>query len=272
MLERLEVKRNVVLQGPPGVGKTFIAKKLAYALMQAVDPGRVLTVQFHPSSSYEDFVRGYRPTDQAGRFELIDGPFLRLCQAAEAKPDLPHVLILDEINRGNTSQIFGDLLMLLEADKRAMQPGISLLYPRNESERFSVPRNLFVIGTMNRADRSLAMVDYALRRRFAFVALTPRFGDGVFQRWLSERGMADGLVQRIIGRLNSLNATIGEDRQLGPDFQVGHSFFCPRGDDFSQLTLDWYRAVVETEILPLLDEYWFDAPEKVKTARAALLA
>lgn len=270
-LSRLETKRNIVLQGPPGVGKTFVAQKLACALMQAADFKRLTVVQFHPSFSYEDFVRGYRPTKEAGKFELVDGPFLRACQAAEAQPDLRHVLIVDEINRGNTSQVFGELLMLLEADKRGMRPGVAMLYRRSDAERFSIPSNLFVIGTMNRADRSLAMVDYALRRRFAFVALTPRFSDPSFRKWLNERGMADSLVQHIIGRMNSLNATIAEDRQLGPDFSVGHSFFCPRGDDFSHLGMEWYRAVVETEIVPLLDEYWYDAPDKVKSATSALL-
>lgn len=271
-LDRLESKRNVIIQGPPGVGKTFIAQKLAYALMESSDWHRVTTVQFHPSYSYEDFVRGFRPTRDAGRFELVDGPFLRACQAAEEHPDLRHVLIIDEINRGNTSQVFGELLMLLESDKRAIKPGVALLYRRSDDERFSVPRNLFVIGTMNRADRSLALVDYALRRRFAFISLTPRFGDPAFSRWLGERGMAAHLIQHIVQRMNALNGMIEEDPQLGRDFQVGHSFFCPRGDDFSRLDVDWYRAIVTTEIVPLLEEYWFDAPEKVKSAAAALLS
>jgi len=270
-LDRLESKRNAIIQGPPGVGKTFIAQKLAYALMESSDWRRVTTVQFHPSYSYEDFVRGFRPTREAGRFELVDGPFLRACQAAQAQPDLRHVLIIDEINRGNTSQVFGELLMLLEADKRDIKPGVTLLYRRSDHERFSVPRNLFVMGTMNRADRSLALVDYALRRRFAFISLTPRFGDPAFSRWLGERGMAVNLIQHIVQRMNALNGMIEEDPQLGRDFQVGHSFFCPRGDDFSRLDMDWYRAIVTTEIVPLLEEYWFDAPEKVKNATAALL-
>ncbi len=271
-LERLEAKRNIILEGPPGVGKTFVADKLAFALMESLDPSRVTKVQFHPSYSYEDFVRGFRPTDVAAKFSLADGPFLRACQAAAAQPDLRHVLIIDEINRANTSQVFGELLMLLEADKRDLKPGVTLLYPRSADERFAVPRNLFVIGTMNRADRSLALVDYALRRRFAFIALTPRFGDPVFRSWLRNRGMDEALVQHVIQRMNALNASIEGDRQLGREFRIGHSFFCPRGDDFSKLTISWFRGVVETEIVPLLEEYWFGFPEKISAAVDALLA
>lgn len=270
-LSRLESKRNIIVQGPPGVGKTFVAEKLAYALMESADARRVTKVQFHPSYSYEDFVRGFRPTDVAAKFQLVDGPFLLACRAAAAQPDLRHVVIIDEINRGNTSQVFGELLMLLEADKREMHPGITLLYPRSIEERFSVPRNLFVIGTMNRADRSLALVDYALRRRFAFISLEPRFGDPAFRKWLADRKMAEDLIQHVIHRLNALNATIAEDRQLGSDYQVGHSFFCPRGDDFAGLTVDWFRDIVETEIVPLLEEYWYESPDRVTAAAAALL-
>ncbi len=271
-LDRLIAKRNLIIQGPPGVGKTFVAQKLAYALMEVVDPRRVTIVQFHPSYAYEDFVRGFRPTDEAGKFELVDGPFLRACRAAEAEPDLAHVFIIDEINRGNTSQVFGELLMLVEADKRGMRPGVTLQYRRSDDERFSVPLNLFIVGTMNRADRSLALVDYALRRRFAFITLIPRFSDPAFRGWLLERQMSEALIQHIVQRLNAVNMMIAEDAQLGRDFQVGHSFFCPRGDDFSHLDLNWYREIVQTEIVPLLEEYWFDAPEKVKSAATALLA
>jgi 5-methylcytosine-specific restriction protein B len=271
-LSRLKDKKNIVLQGAPGVGKTFVATKLAYALIEASDPTRVHLVQFHPSYSYEDFVRGYRPTGQAGGFELRDGPFLRVCQRADADPDRAHVLIIDEINRGNLSQVFGELFMLLEADKRGSKHATTPLYRRSDDEQLTVPGNLFVIGTMNIADRSLALVDFALRRRFAFLTLEPRFGDPAFRHWLLEREMSEALVTRIVRRMADLNERIAGDPRLGPAFRVGHSFFCPRGDEFSTLGDRWFEEVVETEIAPLLREYWYDEADKANGAVEQLLA
>ena len=272
ILLRLSAKKNLILQGAPGVGKTFIARKLAYALMEARDDNRITSLQFHPSYSYDDFVRGYRPTKDAGRFELVDGPFLAACEHANEDPDRPHVLLIDEINRGNTSHIFGELIMLLEADKRSAKHAVTPLYRRKPEEHLAVPENLYVIGTMNIADRSLALVDYALRRRFAFVTLESKYGATVFDKWLRDRQMSEALRNRIIERMTRLNALIAEDSQLGRHFQIGHSFFCPRGDNFSELGMEWFSEIVETEIVPLLGEYWYDAPEKVASAAAQLRA
>jgi 5-methylcytosine-specific restriction protein B len=266
ILRRLKSKKNLLLQGAPGVGKTFIAKRLAYALMEAKDDSRITMVQFHPSFSYEDMVRGYRPTGASGKFDLVDGPFLQLRQKAENDPDKDFVLIVDEINRGNVSQVFGELIMLLEADKRGKENCVVPLYRRSDDETLHVPPNLYVIGTMNIADRSLALVDYALRRRFAFVTLTPRYDHPMYREWLEERGMNPNLSQLIIGRMTALNQQISEDSQLGEAFLVGHSFFCPTGKDFSALDEQWYREIVETEIKPLLVEYWQDDPAKAKSA------
>jgi len=270
-LRRLRLKKNLILQGAPGVGKTFVAKRLAYALMGTVDDRRVTAAQFHPSYSYEDFVRGYRPTEVAGQFVLFDGPLIRVCNAAN-KDDRPYVLLVDEINRANLSQVFGELFMLLEGDKRGKQHAVLPLYPRSQDDRLFVPENVYLIGTMNIADRSLALVDFALRRRFAFFDLEPRFGDPVFRNWLKERGMTDSLCQRVVTRMSALNTRIEKDSRLGPAYRVGHSFFCPSGKDLSGLDERWYTEIVKTEILPLLNEYWFDAPDEVEAVRSELLA
>lgn len=271
-LERLLRKKNLILQGAPGVGKSFVARKLAYALMGSRADDRIVAVQFHPSYAYEDFVRGYRPAGASGAFELRDGPLLRLCARAARDAEHKYVLLVDEINRGNLGQILGEMLLLLEADKRGAAHAVTPLYPRGETDTLSVPPNLYVIGTMNIADRSLAVVDFALRRRFAFVSLEPRFGDPRFRKWLEARRMPPSLVDRIVGRIEELNAEIAADTRLGPAFRVGHSFFCPSGsDDFSGLGTDWYEAVVKTEIAPLLEEYWYDDAERARTATERLL-
>lgn len=272
IVARWHAKKALILQGAPGVGKTFLARKLAFALMEEVAPERLTVVQFHPSYSYEDFVRGFRPTDAAGKFALVDGSLLTACGRAENDPDNTHVVVLDEVNRGNTSQVFGELLMLLEPDKRGRENAVTPLYPRGDGDKLWIPENLYFLGTMNVADRSLALVDYALRRRFAFIDLEPMFGAGVFEQWLTERKMAPALVQLIVQRMLALNSRIAASRQLGPSFRVGHSFFCPRGDDFSTLDHEWYRQVVETEIIPLLREYWYDDRDAAQSAAGELLA
>lgn len=273
MLERLHSKKAMILQGPPGVGKTFIAQKLAYALMGAVDNERLEMVQFHQSYSYDDFVRGYRPVaGKAGSFGLQNGVFYEFCQKAVNDPDREYVFVIDEINRGNLSQIFGELLMLIEADKRGPDFAVPLIYRSENEPAFFVPPNLYLIGLMNLADRSLAMVDYALRRRFVFVTLKPQYGSDLFRRWLQERGMQADLVQLIMERMTQLNQEIREDPLLGENYEIGHSFFLPRGDDFAGLDRNWYEGVVRTEIVPLLREYWFDNPKKADEAEKRLLA
>jgi len=264
IISRINLKQNVILQGAPGVGKTFVARKFAYALMGSKDDSKITTIQLHPSYSYEDFVRGYRPTDEAGRFEMKDGPFLEVCEAAYSDPGEKFVIIVDEINRGNLSQVFGEMFSLLESDKRGRSNEVTPLYRRSADDRVSVPDNLYVIGTMNIADRSLALVDYALRRRFAFITLEPQFGSPAYRKWLISRKMEEIVVNRIITSMTALNAKISEDRQLGRAYQIGHSFFCPPGEEFTSLGLDWFDAVIKTEIRPLAEEYWFDEPEKVE--------
>lgn len=263
MLQLLKDKKNVILQGPPGVGKTFIAKRLAFALLGVLDPSRVETIQFHQSYSYEDFIQGYRPSGDGG-FQLRDGMFYWFCKrAVDDKPERQYVLIIDEINRGNLSKILGELMVLIEPDKRGSDYAIPLTYSE-EGERFYVPANLHLLGLMNTADRSLAMVDYALRRRFRFVDLKPQFSHPGFAASLQTLGAPAELVDRIISRMTRLNEKVAADtKNLGPGFAIGHSFFCPTGPG-TKLDDDWYRLVIQYEIAPLLREYWFDRSKQAE--------
>jgi len=264
-----EGKKNLILQGAPGVGKSFVAKRLAYLLLEEKDAGRIESVQFHQSYSYEDFVQGYRP-DGKGGFTLRDGVFHRFCEKANLSPNRKHVFIIDEINCGNLSKIFGELMLLIEHDKHGPRWAMSLTYSQPGEPRFFVPENLYVLGTMNTADRSLSIVDYALRRRFAFALLEPMFGSNKFKEFLVGRGVPEPVIARIVACMTALNQAIGEDRShLGPGYRIGHSFFIPP-DDF-EYDPGWYRRVVETEIHPLLDEYWFDDPDKADSWRQQLL-
>ena len=269
MLATWKFKKNVVLQGAPGVGKSFVARRLAYALIGAKDDRRVEAVQFHQSFGYEDFVQGYRP-DGSGGFARCDGTFFRFCQQALKDPARDYVFIIDEINRGNLSKIFGELMLLIEHDKRAPEWAAQLTYAKEGEDRFYVPGNVYVIGMMNTADRSLSMVDYALRRRFAFFRLEPKFESTAFRTHLQIRGVPEPVIDRIVERMTSLNDAIVADRiNLGSGFQIGHSFFVPPGEVGDPEL--WFKRVIETEIRPLLDEYWFDDADKAENWRSQLL-
>ena len=267
ILKSIQSRKNLILQGPPGTGKTFVARRIARRLIESEDNTRIEMVQFHQSYAYEDFVQGYRPTNNGG-FELKDGVFHRFCQLAR-NSKYPHVFLIDEINRGNLSRIFGELLMLIEADKRRDEYAIALTY---SDKPFHVPSNVYILGMMNTADRSLAVVDYALRRRFAFETLKPAFatdyGREQFKRHLKAKGAPPGLIARISDRIGQLNQKISGDKELGQGFQIGHSYFLPQdGDEPSD---DWYRHIVDTQIVPLLREYWFDSPKDIETEVARL--
>ena len=269
LIEKLRLKKNIILQGPPGTGKTWLAKRLAYALMGMRDTQRIRPVQFHANMSYEDFVRGWRPSGD-GRLILQDGPFLEAIEDARNSSQ-PYVVVIEEINRGSPAQIFGEMLTLLEADKRSASEALELTYRKGYGEKIFIPSNLYVIGTMNIADRSLALVDLAFRRRFAFIEIEPKFNDK-WAEWLSTHcDLPKALANLIRAKVESLNRTISADASLGPNFRIGHSYFTPPdGVDLGDGNL-WYRSVVETEIAPLLREYWFDSRAKADDEVAEML-
>ena len=267
MLGALHETRNIVLQGPPGTGKTWLAKRLAYALVGAQDAEAVDVVQFHPTLSYEDFVRGWRPAGE-GKLALVDGVLLQAAARARAAGDRPVVLVIEEINRGNPAQAFGEMLTLIEATMR--ETPMRLAYMREREAPFALPDNLYLIGTMNVADRSLALVDLALRRRFAFFDLEPSL-NGAWKAHCRARGMPDEFADHVAARLGALNDAIAGERALGPNFRVGHSYVTLRHDTPTDWGA-WFRLRVETQIAPLLQEYWFDAPEKAASEKARLLA
>jgi len=246
--ERLESlllrKKNLILQGAPGVGKTFAAKRLAYAMMGEKDDSRVMQVQFHQNYSYEDFVMGYKPNEEGG-FELKNGVFYRFCKRAAADNEHKYFFIIDEINRGNLSKIFGELLMLIENDYR--DKPIQLAY---KDEMFAVPSNLYILGMMNTADRSLAMIDYALRRRFSFFEMKPGFNSPAFEEGI--RKLHDPQLNNLVKAIVELNKVIENDDSLGSGFCIGHSYLCNLGYDYR------LENIVEYDIIPMLREYWFD--------------
>ena len=251
----LKAKKNIILQGAPGVGKTYAAKRLAYSMMGVKDVSRVKLVQFHQSYSYEDFIEGYRPSG-AG-FELVKGAFYSFCKKAAEDEENAYFFIIDEINRGNLSKIFGELFMLIESDKRGPENKLQLLYSR---ELFCVPANVHIIGMMNTADRSLAMLDYALRRRFAFVELRPAFDSDGFREYCS--GLGNSRFEALVREVESLNRAIAEDESLGEGFCIGHSYFCNmRSENCTDAAL---ASIVDYELIPMLKEYWFDEPGKVR--------
>lgn len=248
----LKKKKNLILQGAPGVGKTFVAKRLAYSIMGVKDIDRVMMVQFHQSYSYEDFIMGYRPTKNS--FELKNGAFYNFCKKAEIDEKNDYFFIIDEINRGNLSKIFGELFMLIENDKRGQS--LQLLY---SDERFSIPKNIYIIGMMNTADRSLAMLDYALRRRFSFYDIKPGFVTDGFIKY--RNSLKNDKFNRLIECVKSLNDIISSDESLGDGFCIGHSYLCNLSKD--KIDDKVLSGIVEYELIPLLKEYWFDEPSKV---------
>lgn len=257
----LDTKKNIILEGAPGVGKTYLAKRLAYSIMGEKNADRVMMLQFHQSYAYEDFIEGYRPRETG--FELRKGPFYKFCKQAEIDSENDYFVIIDEINRGNLSKIFGELFMLIEADKREVP--LNLLY---SEENFSVPRNIRIIGMMNTADRGLAILDYALRRRFAFYTVQPGFDSDGFKDYQSKLSSSE--FDKLVNVVTSLNQEIKKDEALGEGFVIGHSYLCELKPD--TVSPERLSRIVDFELIPLLKEYWFDEPEKVSDWTSRLRA
>lgn len=260
--ERLDCKKNIILKGAPGVGKTYLAEKLAYALMGEKNPTRMCIVQFHPNYTYEDFIIGYKPNEK-GEFELKPGVFMDFCNEAKKRvnSDKKYFFIIDEINRGNLGKIFGEALTLIESNYRGKPIRLA-----NSQKKFSVPKNVYIIGLMNTADRSLAMLDFALRRRFAFFTLSPAFETEAFKAY--QKALKSELFNGVIKSINDLNKAITDDPSLGEGFCIGHSYFC------NQKVMDktWLRHVIDYEIIPMLEEYWFDNVKEFNEQKEKLLA
>jgi MoxR-like ATPase len=263
LVHLLLTRRNVILQGPPGVGKSFLAKRLAYSAVGSRDATRVLSLQFHPSYSYEEFVEGFRPKDGSPGFEVVDGNLRGFVEdvVLNLRPEEPCVLILDELNRANVSAVLGEVMSLIEPDKRGAANCVQMLYSR---EPFFLPENLLILGLMNTADRSIALVDYALRRRFAFVDLPPRFNSEL-QAYLDRKGIPSEATSQLFAAVKKVNDVIRASTTLGRGFEIGHSYFC-NCPDLSHVSESyrvatataWITEIIRHDIAPLLREYWFD--------------
>ena len=253
IVSRLKKKKNIILMGPPGVGKTYTAKRLAYSIIGCKDESRIKMVQFHQNYSYEDFIMGYKPFEK--EFKLVEGVFYNFCKIAEEGTG-DYFFIIDEINRGNLGKIFGELLMLIENEYRG--ESVKLAY---RDELFSVPENVYIIGMMNTADRSLAIMDYALRRRFSHIKMKPEFDSNGFKSYTNRIGNVK--LNNLVNAIKRLNKVIEDDDALGEGFTIGHSYLCNLED--CETIDNTLKEIVDYDIIPTLEEYWFDNPDKFKT-------
>ena len=265
--DELKIKKNIIIQGPPGVGKTFIASKISRYI--AGSDNRQLNLVFHENYSYEEFIMGIRPNND-GKFVLAAGQFVNFCEKAKKDTDNNYIIMIDEINRANITKVFGEILVNIEENKRGPNHAIKLLYSLDDE--FYIPSNIHIIGLMNTADRSLKVVDYALRRRFSFFTFTPEFANPHFKKFLIDKKVSLAVADKIINNMESINQKISDETlELGPGYCIGHSFFCPTTNEASYGN-EWYKKIIDNQIIPLLEEYYFDRPEKVEELRAELLS
>ncbi len=261
IIDTLKVKKNIILQGPPGTGKTFISKKLAERITGKKE--NIFSIQFHQSYSYEEFVVGYKPNSE-GNFALQKGSLIQICEKAKQNENENFVMFIDEINRANISKVFGELLSLIENDKRGPENAVKILYSENDIN-FYIPENIYFICAMNTADRSLKMVDYALRRRFSFFEFKPEFDKPEFKNFLKDKNVNAKTIDRIVNNISKVNQQISDDNfELGDGYCIGHSYFCPKGNSSDSFGDQWYEQIIEYEIKPLINEYYFDKPDQAK--------
>ena len=259
IIDTLKVKKNIILQGPPGTGKTFISKKIAERITGKKE--NIFSIQFHQSYSYEEFVVGYKPNSE-GNFALQKGSLIQVCERAKQNENENFVMFIDEINRANISKVFGELLSLIENDKRGPENTVKILYSENDIN-FYIPSNLYFICAMNTADRSLKMVDYALRRRFSFFEFKPEFDKPEFKNFLKDKNVNAKTIDRIVNNISKVNQQISDDNfELGDGYCIGHSYFCPKGNSSDSFGDQWYEQIIEYEIKPLINEYYFDKPDQ----------
>ena len=259
IIDTLKVKKNIILQGPPGTGKTFISKKIAERITGKKE--NIFSIQFHQSYSYEEFVVGYKPNSE-GNFALQKGSLIQVCERAKQNENENFVMFIDEINRANISKVFGELLSLIENDKRGPENAVKILYSENDIN-FYIPSNLYFICAMNTADRSLKMVDYALRRRFSFFEFKPEFDKPEFKNFLKDKNVNAKTINRIVNNISKVNQQISDDNfELGDGYCIGHSYFCPKGNSSDSFGDQWYEQIIEYEIKPLINEYYFDKPDQ----------
>lgn len=267
IVNQLQFNKNIILQGAPGVGKTFLARKIAYQMMEEENDAHIAMVQFHQSYSYEDFIQGIRPTKEG--FSVKNGVFYNFCKKAVKNPNEKYFFIIDEINRGNISKVFGELMMLIEEDKRCDKYAISLTYSEDADEPFFVPDNLYIIGCMNTADRSLAHIDYALRRRFSFIKLLPEFGE-TFKEFLIQKGISSSFANKVCEKLEKINAIIAADPLLTDGKMIGHSYFCSYSKEQSPEA--WWNNIMKYKVLPYIEEICFDEEEQYQKLKDILLS
>ena len=259
IIDTLKVKKNIILQGPPGTGKTFISKKIAERITGKKE--NIFSIQFHQSYSYEEFVVGYKPNSE-GNFALQKGSLIQVCERAKQNENENFVMFIDEINRANISKVFGELLSLIENDKRGPENAVKILYSENDIN-FYIPSNLYFICAMNTADRSLKVVDYALRRRFSFFEFKPEFDKPEFKNFLKDKNVNAKTIDRIVNNISKVNQQISDDNfELGDGYCIGHSYFCPKGNSSDSFGDQWYEQIIEYEIKPLINEYYFDKPDQ----------